>query len=635
MRLTYLVLLAVAFRGCSGHHDGNVVVETKALKIEPTHDIVATGLIEIVFSVNLPNMSSESDQIFTLNNCKTSMDLPRFASFCDSVAQIEDASNGILSEIANVFKSITLSFRRKRALIPFIGDIRRWVEGTATESELNQVIKTINKLGHNVETLSQSNHELINATRINAVQLQYFHGVLESRLKNLTSAINNVFSEVSDAQLQADNGRNRLLAISVLHSKINLLETHLMAVSAIFDSCKSNKLSSVAVSPNSLITVLLAESRKLSEAQSKFIFDLPSVLEYYKLSTAHCQLISSNNLKISLSVPITSARNSWHVLSFSPLKFLVSNLTCSMFPNKVTVATDGLSIRDISFSLPLKGTNVYILPRFHSPSKLPKCISILVHDANILSIRKHCPLNCIHILESTVEILNKTSFTILNPSVPVHIICSSRVMHQLQPISDGRYEVSLPCHCVAQDISSNGDVLIPSHGPCVSPSSINITNDWAGANFSTLNLFVPHHRVALALDENVTLPPLHVVTPSPLPNGNVWHDMPMFTSGKIETLIFSSIGFAALIVLAYTLESKLKLFSRVWRGISFLWTCCVCRSENHTPPKYQPSAPKKEESVRYYSRSATPKDHRDETTTLDKMRSVAQSTFSLDQESEL
>ena len=61
-----------------------------------------------------------------------------------------------------------------------------------------------------------------------------------------------------------------------------------------------------------------------------------------------------------------------------------------MFSNKVTVASDGLTVRDLGDSVPIKGTNVYMIPRFHSPSKLPQCISTLVHDANI---RQTCSFN--------------------------------------------------------------------------------------------------------------------------------------------------------------------------------------------------------------------------------------------------
>jgi len=568
-----LFLLAAVSTDCSAQDYGAPVVETKAMKVEPTNDLVASGLATIKFIVALPNMTTTVQPANLSVSCQASLGV-RYNNFCSAIDQIVHTSNGVLTEVSSVFMSLQEGLRQKRALIPWLGDIRRWIEGTATEKQLNKVIKSVNSLGHTVQSLSHSNQELINVTKINNLALEGFHATLESRLKNLTASVNFILNELSDAQMQADQGINKLLGVSIVHFQINLLQTHLLAVRSIFDSCKSNMLSSVAVPSSSLTSALQSESKKLSDAKAKFIFDISNVDQYYKLTTAHCQLISINSIQISLSVPIAPIHFTWHVLAFSPLKFLASNLTCSIFDKKVVVASDGVSIRDISDRTTIKGTNVYVLPRFHSPSTLHQCISALIHDTDIQSVRQNCPLYCKNIQQTTIEVLNATTFTILNPSFHVHIICSSRVIKKLSPITNGRYEITLPCDCVAQDISVNNDVLIPAHGPCISSSEVKITNDWAGSNFNTLKLFIPHHRVQFALDDNVTLPPLHLVTPPPLPQGAIWHDLPMVGSGKVEVVIWSLVGSALVAFLAYCLQEKCKLFTGLWQALRCLYSLC-------------------------------------------------------------
>lgn len=592
-----VLLLAAVLQGSSGQDHGSPpVIETKAMKVEPTNDLVASGFATISFNVMLPNMSISDHPANLSDSCQSSMGV-RYQNFCTAIDQIMYTSNGVLTEISSVFVSLQEGFRRKRALIPWLGDIRRWIEGTATERQLNKVITSVNSLGNTVESLKHSNQVLINVTNINNLALQGFHGALESRLKNLTSSIEFVFRELSQAQLLADQGLTKLLGVSIVHAKINLLQTHLLAVRSIFESCKSNVLSSVAVPSSALINALQSESRKLSDAKAKFIFDISNIGQYYKLTTAHCQLISNNSIQIRLAVPIAPIHFTWHVLAFSPLKFLVSNLTCAMFTKKVVVASDGVSIRDLSDRTPIVGTNVYVLPRFHSPSNLHKCISSLVHDSDMYAVRQNCPLECESIIPTTVQVLNATAFTILNPSFPVHVICSSRVIHKLSPISDGRYDVTLPCDCVAQDISPNGDVLIPTHGPCISESSVQISNDWAGSKFSSLSLFIPHHRSQLALDDNATLPPLHLVTPPPLPQGAIWHDLPTVGSGKVEVIIWGLIGSGLVAFLAYCLQDKCKVFTGLWQGLRCL--CTLCRRQERPPEEHHQERPYDEVSRDY------------------------------------
>jgi len=155
-----LFLLAAVSTGCSAQDYGAPVVETKTMKVEPTSDLVASCLATIKFIVALPKMTTTVQAANLSGSCKASLGV-RYNNFCSAIDHIVHTSNGVLNEVSSVFMSIQKGLRQKRALIPWLGDNRRWIEGTATEKQLHKVIKSVNNLGHTVQSLSHSNQESI------------------------------------------------------------------------------------------------------------------------------------------------------------------------------------------------------------------------------------------------------------------------------------------------------------------------------------------------------------------------------------------------------------------------------------------------------------------------------------------
>ena len=104
-----LAVLAAVLACCGGHHQDRPIVETKSLRVHATHDVVATGMYNIQFNVNLPNLSSvPHDVMANVSECSSVLDV-RFNNFCATLNNIETVSNEILSEMFTVFDSLSPS----------------------------------------------------------------------------------------------------------------------------------------------------------------------------------------------------------------------------------------------------------------------------------------------------------------------------------------------------------------------------------------------------------------------------------------------------------------------------------------------------------------------------------------------
>ena len=167
-------------------------------------------------------------------------------------------------------------------------------------------------------------------------------------------------------------------------------------------------------------------------------------------------------------------------------------------------------------------------------------------------------------------------FAIINTKSEVQVICSSQVVKIIPPISVGRIEITLPCHCSAQEPRGGHHTLVPALPTCIMPSGVSsqviVRNDWADDNFSAIHLFAPSHHVPQLLQVNVTLPPLDFVTVAPEKIEGSWHELPLLTSGKLERIVWCCIFVMAIIGLLLYLENRFKIFTACYKVVQ----CCKC-----------------------------------------------------------
>lgn len=107
-----------------------VVVETKGFKIHADDSLIATGLLPIKVNANLPIIESNDAPNLTSTDCN-----PITFKHCQLLDKIDNSSRAILQELISVLNVSTLS-RTKRAILPFLADLRSFIEGTASEKRI-------------------------------------------------------------------------------------------------------------------------------------------------------------------------------------------------------------------------------------------------------------------------------------------------------------------------------------------------------------------------------------------------------------------------------------------------------------------------------------------------------------------
>ena len=266
-------------------------------------------------------------------------------------------------------------------------------------------------------------------------------------------------------------------------------------------------------------------------------------------------------------------------MTLQPLQFLNNGLTCRLFDHKTIIATDGTTLRDITTLQPLGSTDVYILPRFSSPIDLTDCVHNLMYGTDIKDVSQSCPVHCIETDRITIEMLNETTFYACNPKSTLHVICDTILYQTLKPITQGRYELSMPCNCALQE-SVGTDILVDSRPICEQGHQVVVNKDWIGEKFSSLNLFVPSSDIANLNIDDSTMPPLKLVTVPPIDGHVQWTDLPFSGMGRVQstlwTMLFSLIGLSGLLFLL----NRAGLVAPILKCVRCMFSCCCKRAVN-------------------------------------------------------
>lgn len=191
---------------------------------------------------------------------------------------------------------------------------------------------------------------------------------------------------------------------------------------------------------------------------------------------------------------------------------------------------------------------------------------------------------------------NPPSIAMLDMKVAVQISSTTHSTHLLH-LAQGtdsnsrRHDVTLPCDCAAQEL--NGAVIISPSPWCQHSPAITLSKEWAGAKFTALEVVAPRDHALTLRQLQVKMPDLNLVTPSPLPSGNTWHDLPLVGSGKIETVLWSAFGLTVtgLVSICLWLQAKFSLFTYLFKAISCLCRCC-CARQKRTDSQNVPDRPR-------------------------------------------
>ncbi|KAK3917103.1 Retrovirus-related Env polyprotein from transposon 297 [Frankliniella fusca] len=516
-----------------------VVAETKGVQVKLAASRVAMGTLQLRFRVNLPSMEIKLN--VSNSNCTAHLSGTRIRT-CKTLHNIDIMSVKILKELETIFKKTDdldeLKTRRtKRSLLPIVGEGFGWLFGMTTDRELSKTISAVNEIGENLQALSRSHQTLINASQTNFGKLQEHQHNLESSMKYFAGIYNHLVSKVSEVDNEFDMWAAKMVGTTTLLTKINVLQTHLLALRSIYDKCQANLLPKIVVDENSLREALNNHRKTLDENALKLSYGTEYLYKYYELETAKCTLVNKQSLEINVEVPLTDAKSQWRVLEIHPVKFLHEGSTCQIVKSPVEIASNGIEIRDLSTTTKFGKLDIFMLPRENSQSDLSTCIHKLLKQADVREIAAACELDCVMTFHSTVQLFGPNKYSVLNPGSNIAIICGNVVKQNVPQLENGRVEIMLPCHCTVQEMSGPQLTLITSVRTCNENlnknNTLTINMDWASDNFEPYELFVPARDYEKLKIKNVSFTPLTLVKLEPFDGSAIasWKGLPVTSSG--------------------------------------------------------------------------------------------------------
>jgi hypothetical protein len=435
---------------------------------------------------------------------------------------------------------------------------------------------------------------LRNASIINSAAITKLSDNVEAKLQVFADVINELGNKLNAEKSNSATLFYRTYAVLMLHSKINLLQSHLMALKSMYESCNKHQLSHLAV-PTSDLSVILSKHRApLRNLGLELLYE--NIEFNYNVDKATCILINSEILNIEVQVPIKEVGTDYRVLSLDPLSFLYNSLRCKLVNEPVLMAYNGEIVVSLHGVKSFGHPKTFLLPRHQTQDRIPACALSLLKEEDPQLLVAECPLLCTNTSQTIVEPLAENFYSVLNPSANLHVICTGRVVRKLYNITQGRYEVTMPCNCNLQEENESSKLLIREERNCKlsAPQRVWVGNTWAGNSFSKLPIFVPPSSAAKRF-ENVTLPDLQLVTPTPLETGSGWTNMPLYKSGKVETTLFSVLCASVFAGFLYFIKTNIGLFAcggvvlRILRRCNGLGSCCRRQRAVHGVPEMTPA----------------------------------------------
>ncbi|KAK3908532.1 Spike glycoprotein [Frankliniella fusca] len=441
-------------------------------------------------------------------------------------------------------------------MLPIIGTVLNWITGVATERQLNTVISKVNQLAEGVQDLATSHENFIKATNQNFQSVRNHQTELERSMNFFITRFNKLTEEIGKFESELDIVVFKLVGTQTIMNKINILQTHLLALKTVYEKCQDRQLPKFMVTEGDLLNALKKQDTILAQHGLRPVFDLSSLSPYYKMESATCKLSNNESLEIMLDVPLTESNTQFHIMEIEPVPFLLDGITCNIMPETIRVATDGHVIREIRESYKFNSLDVYMLPRHNSQGALSKCIHKLLTNADVESISESCELHCADTLATTAHMLDVNKFSVLNPGSPLAVICGSNLEKNLPRLEQGRYELVIPCPCSVQETTGSQQTIIAALEICNINENKNVTveinMEWASDKFEPYQLFATKRNFEYLKMHNLTIPKLSLTKVEPFKSNALsnWKNIPTYNSGWVEIALWIVI-FAAVLGIGY------------------------------------------------------------------------------------
>lgn len=210
-------------------------------------------------------------------------------SFTKFMHQIENLDSKTMIEFQNIYKFvddnvpfIPVSNRKKKSLLPFVGDLSKSLFGTAT-------MEDVNILKQHVNSLIKNNLQVTKFIKMQSHQLSSYMTAAENRFDNIQESVKENFLVITNLSriitTEIQNFQSGLLQLSELynshletaHTLVKQYSSFKQSISTLIDGKLSPELISASVIKNTIQEI----SKILSEEYSNFYLTIKDPEYYY------------------------------------------------------------------------------------------------------------------------------------------------------------------------------------------------------------------------------------------------------------------------------------------------------------------------------------------------------------------
>lgn len=590
--MQFILLLLLLAEGLHCSKAGGTKLEvtrSKAIQVVHHDGYVATDLLPVMFATYLPSMN-DPDQLPIACEPRDGPSTHMFLEkSCLLLEELNAKCNELIKEINLIYAAMSKPSRVKRdkfvsaGVIPLIGSISKYLFGTATEGDVEKLITNLNSLGQDVKVLENQTATVVAATSSLAYKMQNFELKVEQRLQSIAKVHNELQTEVANLQQGADRIFAAQLVSAAWQTKLHILTVHLFTVNHIFNDCKNQKLSKLAIPQDQLRSLLESKEKQLNQTGLSLAIPLQNLEKYYENIKISCFFVPAMQLRIHFDLPIKNKFSNWNVFSMAPLKFLYESMTCSLFEKEIFFISDGTTARALPINPYGEDQNVFMVPRANM-FEMDQCANAMIHSKELENIVEKCPLHCNKIMTTSFQEIDKDEFSILNPVFQLEIFCSGQLVEEIPPSVSGRIIVKLPCQCsvIQRDNIPPTTLLYPRTSCLLNErmmAGVSINRSWLNSSIKIKDIVFTDYTKT-----NLSLEPLDIdfkiVTPP----------TPVYHWGAIQ-IIHSHwflISFSIISVIGLLLGIS-YCFITPSKCISFLALCKSAKNTTNRPISATPS----------------------------------------------
>ena len=356
--------------------------------------------------------------------------------------------------------------RRKRAILPIIGDFYQWCCGVATLSDIEDIHK-------NQEQLSRQYTKLRDAVVEDHKVLLQFDKQVDSLAKIARNTYITITKNIQEIEKTAITRENLKLQITLL----------LFHYKEIAQKCISHLLPEDSITPQILQTDLKKLEMLLKNQGQHLAIPRENIARYYQLPIAKCQFLK-DQIQISVKIPVHSTTQHYELFEPIPIAYQNDDEICQIqidptivirhkHSNKITqISGHALKSCDTQTQLCKIGDSMWD----HNAA----CVTHLFQNSKIEKINNICYFHCSKAIIDLGTLPRTTNtdyrqFIITNPTTNTMVFdpkTKESTKVNSKGLRHGAFVIQLPCNKQLVEDKDNGKtVIVDRQIPCFKTSA--------------------------------------------------------------------------------------------------------------------------------------------------------------------